>query len=66
MDELIQAIILKALQDNPKGLTTRQIHKIVKRKLKLILQYKKLEEKMKKHLTKYLIRCIIILEKRKG
>ena len=54
MDKLIQAIILKALQDNPKGLTTRQIHKMVKRKLKLILQYKKLEEKMKKILDKIL------------
>lgn len=54
MDGLIQAIILKALQDNPQGLTTRQIHKVVKRKLKLILQYKKLEEKMKKTLDKIL------------
>lgn len=54
MDKLIEAIILKALQDNPKGLATRQIHKIVKRKLKLILQYKKLEEKMKKTLDKIL------------
>ena len=54
MDKLIQAIILKALQDNPKGLTTRQTHKVVKRKLKLILQYKKLEEKMKKTLDKIL------------
>lgn len=54
MDKLIEAIILKALQDNPKGLATRQIHKIVKRKLKLILQYKKLEEKMKKTFDKIL------------
>ena len=54
MDELIHAIILKALQDNPKGLTTRQIQKAIKKKKKIILQYKKLEEKMKKTLDKIL------------
>lgn len=52
MDDLIQAIILKALQDSPQGLTTRQVHRVVRKKLKLILKYKKLEEKLQKTLDK--------------
>ena len=36
IDNLVQEIILQALRDNPNGLTTKQIQKIVKKKLKKI------------------------------
>lgn len=36
MDEIIQEIILQALRDNPKGLTTQEIIQIVEKKLKKI------------------------------
>lgn len=32
IDEIIQAIILQALKDNPDGLTQRQIERLVKKK----------------------------------
>ena len=51
-DELIQNLILMELQHNPDGLTTRQIHKRVRRKLKLIKKYKKNQEKNEKILDK--------------
>ena len=34
IDEIIQAIILQALKDNPDGLTQRQIKRLVKKKMK--------------------------------
>ena len=36
VDEIIQAIILEELQKHPEGLTTKQIEKIVNKKLKKI------------------------------
>ena len=51
-ENLIQSLILDALHKHPEGLTTQEIHKIIKTKLKLILKYKKLEEKMQKTLDK--------------
>lgn len=51
-NELIEALILNGLHKYPEGLTTRQIQKMVNKKLKLILKYKKLEEKMQNILDK--------------
>lgn len=51
-NELIEALIMNALHKHPEGLTTRQIQKIVKKKLKLILKYKKIEENLQKTLDK--------------
>lgn len=51
-EELIETLIMLTLEKHPEGLTTNQIHKAVKSKLKLILKYKKLEEKMQKTLDK--------------
>lgn len=34
IDEIIQAIILQALKDNPDGLTQGQIERLVKKKMK--------------------------------
>ena len=34
IDEIMQAIILQALKDNPDGLTQRQIERLVKKKMK--------------------------------
>lgn len=53
-ENLIQSLILDALHKHPEGLTTQEIHKIVKTKLKLILKYKKNEEKNRKILDKIL------------
>lgn len=36
IDELIQAIILEELKKHPEGLTTKQIEKIISKKLKKI------------------------------
>ena len=50
--ELIEALIMNALHKRPEGLTTRQIQKIVRKKLKLILKYKKIEKNLQKTLDK--------------
>lgn len=52
--DLIQTLILDTLHKHPEGLTTQEIYKEVKNKLKLILKYKKNEEKNKKILDKIL------------
>lgn len=54
LDNLIQMLILQAIKKSPEGLTTRQIQKVVKSKLKLILKYKKIEEQQQKLLEKIL------------
>lgn len=41
-NEIVQALILKALEEHPEGLTTKQIHKAVKSKLKKIKKIQKL------------------------
>lgn len=51
-NELIEALILNGLHKHPEGLTTRQVQKMVNKKLKLILKYKKLEEKIQNTLDK--------------
>ena len=51
-NKLIEALILNGLHKHPEGLTTRQIQKRVQKKLKLILKYKKFEEKMQNTLDK--------------
>lgn len=37
-DKLIQSLILKALNENPQGLTTRQIQRYVKKELKKLIK----------------------------
>lgn len=41
-DEIIQALILKVLEEHPKGLTTRQIQREVRRKIKKMQKISKL------------------------
>lgn len=53
-EELIQALILQELTQHPEGLTEKQIHKAINKKLKLIKQYKINQEKNEKILKKLL------------
>ena len=47
-DDLIQALILQELKKHPEGMTTKQIHKAVKKKMKKIIKLKKLWEEITK------------------
>lgn len=54
IDELVESLILLELKHAPNGLTTRQIQYRVRKKLKLIKKYKKIEKKLQNTLDKIL------------
>lgn len=54
IDELVESLILLELKHAPNGLTTRQIQHRVRKKLKLIKKYKKIEKKLQNTLDKIL------------